>query len=326
MAPIVTVTFNPAIDKYTTVDSLTPEKKLRCSLPSYEAGGGGVNVARVIKRLGKNVQAIYMAGGYNGQLLHQLLNKEQIHSIPIKIKDETRENITVLDKSNYKQYRFCLPGPVIEKNKPEEFLRYLTKIDDVKFIIASGSLPPGMQSDVFAKIAFIAKQKQAKFIVDTSGESLKKALEEGVYLLKPNRNELAYLIGKDNLPDKDIEDAARQIIQKNKCMAIVVSLGSSGALLVTKDISQFITAPPVSVKSTVGAGDSMLAGIVFSLSAGNNFLEAVKYGVACGTAAVINEGTQLCKKDDADKLFAIIDKNNPEVYSNEKTFTAISPV
>jgi len=324
MSAIVTITFNPAIDKYTTIDSLIPEKKLRCSSPSYEAGGGGVNVARVIKRLGKNVQAIYMAGGYNGQLLHQLLNKEQIHSIPINIKDETRENITVLDKSNNQQYRFCLPGPVIEKNKLEEFFSYLTKIDDVKFIIASGSLPPGMQSDVFAKIALIARQKKAKFIVDTSGESLRKALEEGVYLLKPNRNELAYLIGKDNLPDKDIEDAARQIIQKNKCMAIVVSLGSSGALLVTKDISQFITAPPVTVKSTVGAGDSMLAGIVFSLSAGNNFLEAAKYGVACGTAAVINEGTQLCKKDDADRLFELIDKNNPEISINKKTLPALS--
>jgi 6-phosphofructokinase 2 len=157
--------------------------------------------------------------------------------------------------------------------------------------------------DIFARIAAIAKKNKAKFIVDTSGEALQYAANEGVYLLKPNLSELSSLVGEEEINSNRIDQLAREIIAKGNCEIVVVSMGAAGAMLVTKDRVEQISAPVVKRKSTVGAGDSMVAGIVFSLLHGKPISESVKYGVACGTAATMNAGTELCRKEDADKLF-----------------------
>ena len=306
MAKIVTVTFNPVIDKSTTTAALIPEKKLRCSQPVFEPGGGGINVARAIKKLGGDAKAIYLAGGYTGTFLNELLKKEGVSIKPIPIHNHTRENLIVLDTSTNQQYRFGMPGPEISAEEWGLCLKVLEEEIGVEFIVASGSLSSGVPIDIYAQIAAIAKRKGAKLIVDTSGEALGKAAREGVYLLKPNLSELSSLVGKEEIHAELVDDVAREIIDKGQCEVVVTSLGPAGAMMVTKEEIMTITPPVVKKRSTVGAGDSMVAGIVLSLSKGWNITEAVKYGVASGTAATMNNGTELCRLEDVEKLFGLI--------------------
>ncbi len=303
MCKIVTITFSPCIDKSTSVAALLPEKKLYCAAPKLEPGGGGINIARAIKKLGGKALAIYPSGGYTGKYFDYLLEKENIPSVIIETANETRENIIVFEEKSNEQFRFGMPGTILNEQEWKACLAAVEKLDGLEFIVASGSLPPGIPTDIYGQLARIAKIKNAKFIVDTCGDALQQAVTEGVYLLKPNLNELASLASRQQIRSEDAESIAKSIIEKNKSQVIVVSMGAEGAHLITRDISLIIKPPPVVKKSTVGAGDSMVAGIVFCLSQGKCITEAAQYGVACGTAATLNTGTQLCNKKDADRLF-----------------------
>jgi len=306
MAAIITVTFNPAIDKLSSVPVLIPEKKLKCTSPVFEAGGGGVNVARAIKKLGGNAIALYLAGGHTGKLFTRMLQDEHVDSIVTETHGYTRENLIVLETASNQQYRFGMPGPEITEPEWRDCLKNIIHMPGVEWIVASGSLPPGVPTDIFARIARIAKEKNAKLIVDTTGEALRQAVQEGVYLIKPNLGELSSLSGKKDLGLESVEDAAMEIITGGNCEAVVVSMGPTGALLVTRNLVKQIIPPPVKIKSTVGAGDCMVAGIVMQLAADTNLTEAVQYGVACGTAATMNPGTQLCIREDVELLYRLI--------------------
>ena len=306
MPNILTITFSPCIDKSTSISSLIPEKKLICENPKYEPGGGGINVARAIKKLGGEAIAIYPSGGCNGIIFNQLLQNENILTLNIVSENNTKENLVVLDRSTNKQYRFGMPNIALNDLEWKNCLKAVEEFDKPAFIIASGSIPPGVPLDIFAQLAKIAKNKHAKFIIDTSGDALKQATDEGVYLIKPNLNELSMLAGKNELNTEEVEEAAKSIIAKGNCEVIVCSLGAVGAMLITKDITKTILAPKVISKSTVGAGDSMVGGIVYYLSKGENLEDAIKYGVACGSAATLNPGTELCKKADADRLYQLL--------------------
>ncbi len=308
MSSIVTITFSPCIDKSTSITALIPEKKLQCAVPKLEPGGGGINVARAIKKLGGESIAVFPSGGYTGKFFNHLLEKENIHSVIVETANETRENIIVLESSTNDQYRFGMPGTELSENEWMQCLKAVEEINEAEFIIASGSLPPGVPLNIYALLAKIAKRKNAKFIVDTSGEPLKHAADEGVYLLKPNLGELSSLAGRKELNPGEVKNIAKKIVEEGKCEVMVVSMGAAGAMLVTKDITQAISPPTIKRKSTVGAGDSMVAGIVYYLSLGNNLSDAVQYGVACGTAATMNPGTELCRKEDADRLYTLIGK------------------
>jgi len=306
MPKIVTVTFSPCIDKSTSVSALIPEKKLACATPKLEPGGGGINVARAIKKLGGEVTAIFPAGGYTGKHLIELLKKEQVSSHFIETINETRENIIVVDESANAQYRFGMPGTILMEQEWRKMLQDLGDINDAEYIVASGSLPKGVPINIFAMIAEIAISKKAKLVVDTSGEALKDAVDKSVFLIKPNLGELSLLVGKEYINPGEISTAAKQIIENGKCQAVVVSMGAEGALLVTKNIERKIGPPVVDRKSTVGAGDSMVAGIVYRLAAGDDLETAVAYGVACGTAATMNSGTELCRKEDVEKILTLL--------------------
>ncbi len=309
MSSIVTITFSPCIDKSTSIQSLIPEKKLHCATPTLEPGGGGINVARAIKKLGGEAIAIFPSGGYTGKFFNHLLQKENIPAVIIETNNETRENIIVFDEAANNQYRFGMPGTELSESEWKQCLKAVEEIRDAEYIIASGSLPPGVPLNIYAQLAKIAKNKNAKFVVDTSGEALKEAVEEGIYLFKPNLGELSSLAGKTSLQQEEVKDIARGLITKGKCEVVVVSMGADGAMLVTNDRAEIIATPHVIRKSTVGAGDSMLAGIVFYLSQQKSIREAVQYGVACGTAATLNPGTALCKKEDAERLYKIIQQD-----------------
>ena len=307
---IITITFSPCIDKTTSVQDFIPEKKLRCEVPVYEAGGGGINVSRALYKLGGHSVAIYPSGGCTGALFDRLLSRDKVPVKVVRAESETRENFIVVEESSGNQYRFGVPGSVLAEHEWKKLVSMIEEENEIDYIVASGSLPPGVPLDVYGKIATIAKNKNAKFIVDTSGEALKHAVNEGVFLVKPNLNELGALTGKPVANAMQIIDAAKQIIADKHCSAVVVSMGGAGAVFVSEDHAEKILVPRVDVKSTVGAGDSMVAGIVLYLSRGKEIFEAVQYGLACGTAATLNPGTELCKKEDADALFKqIIDMN-----------------
>lgn len=302
MPKIITLTFSPCIDKTTSIPKLIPEKKLRCSSPILQPGGGGINVARAIKKLGGEAIAVYPAGGYTGKHFNALLENEDVPVIIIETKNETRENIIVVDESKNQQYRFGMPGTALTEDEWQQCLKAIEKENGIEFIVASGSLPPGVPLDIYARLAVITKKKNAKLIVDTSGEALKHAVDEGVYLIKPNLGELASLAGLEKIEDSQIIDLGKKLIGKGSCEILVVSMGEKGAILITKDENHHVLPPQVKRKSTVGAGDSMVAGLVIALSNRNSFKDVLQYAVACGTAATMNSGTELCKKEDVEML------------------------
>jgi 6-phosphofructokinase 2 len=301
---IVTVTLNPALDKSTETEKLIPEKKLRCSEMIIEAGGGGINVSKAIKKLGGESLAIFPSGGKNGEMLEQALRDLQINYKSVPLKSNTRENMVVRETGTNSQYRFVMPGANLSAADGDACIRLLKSCKPVpSIIVASGSLPPGIEEDYYARLASTAHELGARYIVDTSGHPLQLAAEKGVYLLKPNLNELSNLVGQESLDIMDVDDAAMEVIRKGQCEVIVVSLGASGALLVTKGGYEHIPAPTVRKKSTVGAGDSTVAGMVWMLAQGKSLREVVRFGVACGSAATMNSGSQLFKKEDALRLF-----------------------
>ena len=308
MSSIVTITFSPCIDKSASVPALIPEKKLQCSTVKLEPGGGGINVARAIKKLGGNATAIFPSGGYTGKYLNHLVQEEDIPSIIIQTTKETRENIIILDEKSNNQYRFGMPANELSEDEWKKCLQALDELDNPDFIVVSGSLPPGVPMRMFEELSGIAKNKQSKLVVDTSGKALKEALKQGVYLVKPNIGELASLAGVEKIEMDKVEETAMSVIQQYHCDVIVVSLGKDGAMLVTAKESYKVASPKVKTRSTVGAGDSMVAGIIYSLVNGNNLQEALRFGVACGTATTMNPGTELFDKDDVETLYSQLSK------------------
>ncbi len=306
MAKIITLTLNPAIDKTTYTAQVVPEKKLSCTHPIYQPGGGGINVSRALANLGCASTPLYLAGGTSGNHFQQLLAKEQIASIVVPIAGNTRTNLTVVEESTGFQFRFGMVSPPIQESEWQFCLQILSQQLDFDYIIASGSIPPEVPLDFFGKVAAIAKKKNARLIIDTSGEALVQATQVGVFMIKPNLAELSALYGKETLPIDQVKEAAQSIIATGACTAMAVSMGADGALLITQDDYIHIPSPSVKVKSTVGAGDSMVAGIVYGLANNWSWQDIIGYGVACGTAATLNEGTQLCQQADVARLFAEI--------------------
>ncbi|MFB9110119.1 1-phosphofructokinase family hexose kinase [Flavobacterium gyeonganense] len=299
---IVTLTVNPSVDKSTHFSGLVAEQKIRCKEPQFDAGGGGINVSKAISRLRGSSLAVFTSGGPVGEMLKDLVAKEKVDFETIETETATRENFIAVDDNTNSQYRFGFTGDVLSDSEVEKLLGTISKMKP-KYLVVSGSLNEGLSSDFYQKVAEIAKETNSKLIVDTSGEALKKVLETGVYLIKPNVGELAKLVGVERLETEQVDEAAKEIIAKGGAEIIVVSLGPQGAILVTKDQCEFVPAPNVAKKSTVGAGDSMVGGIVWALSLNKSLKEVIRWGVACGSAATMNEGTQLFKFEDANRLF-----------------------
>ncbi len=305
MKSIVTITLNPTIDKSASIDHVVPERKLRCGVPRYEPGGGGLNVSRAVRQLGGESKAVYLSGGLQGKRLQHLLNEEGLDHHPVEITEWTRENLIIYEENTGQQYRFGMPGPEISEKEWQGVLDALSGVDGKPdFLVASGSLPPGIPEDFYARMAAKCRKEGIKFILDTSGKPLRKGVEEGVYLLKPNVDELKALAGKPDFDDEaHLEERARDLIRDGKNEVVVTSLGAAGAMLVWRDECRRLRAPTVSIKSKVGAGDSMVAGIVLSLARGWSIPEAAKFGVAAGAAAVMTPGTELCRRDDTEQLY-----------------------
>lgn len=299
---ILTITLNPCIDKSTKVDELKPEAKLRCTEVVNEPGGGGINVSKALLRLGAETYALMPAGGHNGNMLRGLLREEKIPFHAVDTSVETRENWIVKEQNKNLQFRFTFPGREVEEKAIVQLIDFIRTFTP-SYVVGSGSLPPGLPAHFYGLIVKTANSIGAKCIVDTSGPALQALKDRNAYLLKPNIGELSKMLEVDNLKKEDVPEAARQAIRDGYAEMLAVSMGADGAWLITSTEQHYCKAPAVERKSTVGAGDSMVAGIAFMLERERPLEEVIRFGVACGSAATMNEGTQLFNATDVQRLF-----------------------
>ncbi len=302
MENVATLTMNPALDVGTSIHSVAPEIKLRCDSPRFHPGGGGINVSRAIRFLGGESSAVYAAGGHNGTMLTQLLGDEGIDGFPVSIAGITRESFVVYEESTALQYRFTMPGPELTA---EEWIACLETLFNLNpaIIVASGSLPRGVPVEFYGEITRYARDYGIRVIVDTAGDALSRTVGKGVYMLKPNLRELELFAGEKIRGESHIKAASRRLIAEGLAEVLVVSMGAAGAALITNSDYLHFRAPVVPIASKVGAGDSMVGGIVMGLAEGRSLADAVRFGVAAGSAAVMTPGTQLCRRDDTYRLF-----------------------
>jgi 6-phosphofructokinase 2 len=303
MERILTLTLNPAIDVSTSVARLAPVHKLRCGPAQRDPGGGGINVARVVHRLGGDVVAVYPAGGLIGALLRRLTDEEGVESRTVPIAGETREDFTVFEEASGQQYRFVLPGPLLDEPEWRACLDAVLSFEGrPEFVVASGSLPPGVPADFFGLLAAGARRKGAKLIVDGTKPVLEAALKGGVHLIKPNLDELRDVTGERLETRAEWIDACRRLVAAGGALLVALTLGEQGALLVAREEAWFAEGLPVKPVSAVGAGDSFLGGMVWALSCGQALQDALRHAVAAGSAALLTPATGLCRTKDVARL------------------------
>ncbi|MGY3447906.1 1-phosphofructokinase family hexose kinase [Bradyrhizobium sp. USDA 4353] len=305
MSDIITITPNPAVDVSTVVEAIVPVAKLRGTTQRRDPGGGGINVARVITRLGGDVTALYPVGGPTGLLLKQLVDNEGVTSRTWTTSDDTREDFFVQERSTGQPYRFILPGPALSETEWLAGLALVSALDPFpRFVIGSGSLPRGVPSDYYARISAIARARGAQFILDTSGPALAAAVAGGVDLIKPSLREMHELVGGE-LPDATAwEAAARMLVTTGKARTVALTMGHLGALLVTSE--RVLRAQPLRMVpvNAVGAGDSFLGALVAKLAADASLEDAFRFAVAAGAAALLRTGTALSDPADITRLLA----------------------
>jgi 6-phosphofructokinase 2 len=320
MPRILTITLNPAVDMTTATPEVVPGRKLRCDPPRIDPGGGGVNVSRVIVELGGATTALVAIAGVTGAMIRSLLGAARIDAIFIEAAGMTRQSFAVHDRSGGGQYRFVLPGPTQDAAFAE---RCLATVGDLlatgmfPYVVASGSLPPGVPDDFYGRLAGVVHGHGARMILDTSGRSLAGALGSGAFLIRTNRIEARELAETLHVDPDDPERVARSIVTSRSAEAAIMTLGADGALLVTDHGTARFRPPHVDVVSPVGAGDSFVAALSVALTDGWPMERACAYGVASAAAAMMTEATELAHRDDVNRMFAAI---RDQIAGSARTF------
>jgi 6-phosphofructokinase 2 len=302
---IATLTINPAIDVSTAVDRLVPFTKMRCRPAHRDPGGGGINVARVLQRLGVATTAIYPAGGGSGDLLQQLMAREELTSLVVPGATAVREDITVFDEGSGAQYRLVFPGEPLAAGVVAAALAALDALQPApRLVVGSGSLPPGVAEDFYGEVVRRATRRGARAAIDAPGPLLRPALEQGAFLIKPNLGEFQALAGTASADERALVAAGRHLIGRYGVTLIALSLGPAGALLISADQALRAGGLPVHAKTVSGAGDCFLAGLLWRLLADDGLADALRFAVAAGSAALLRPGTQLAQRDDIARLAA----------------------
>ena len=308
MVKVVTFTPNPAVDIATSVAELVPSHKLRCGPVRRDPGGGGINVARVVQRLGGEAVAVYASGGGTGSELQALLDREGIRHQPVTVAAHTRESFNITDGSSARQFRFVLPGePLTEAECSACIAAAALLLANGDYFVASGSLPPGAPDDTYARAVGAAKKAGAIAVVDTQGAPLNLALQEGVGILKASARELAGYLGTMPQDVAGWREALVELTHSGKASTVIVTLGEGGALLVGARGAWHAAVPRVEGSTTVGAGDSFLGGLLVKLAAGAREDAALRYAAAAGTAALLTSGTGLCMPAEVERLSAKVE-------------------
>lgn len=299
MLSIVTLTLNPTIDASFAVDRMVPAQKIRATAERYDPGGGGINVARVFVRLGGNARCVYLSGGATGQALDGMLDLHQLVRTRIPIAGQTRMASAIFDLSDKSEYRIVPPGPLVSE---AEWTACLAALEDhgCDYVVASGSLPPGVPSDFYARVVEKMRRRGTKVVLDSSGEGLVRTMAAGgVHLVKPNVQELEQIAGRELRSDDEIAAAAEALVREGRAEMVAVTMGKRGGLLARSgEATLQLSGVDIEARSTVGAGDSFLAAMVYSLASGKTATEAFGNGIAAGAAAVMRPGTSLAYPED----------------------------
>ena len=296
---------NPCLDVYYYTGVLKEDDTNRVENPLLSPGGKGVNAARVIARFCDESYLALPLGGCIGRCVKELLEKEGVSSIIVETSSETRVNTILEQKAKGKHILIAAKGAPLSQEELEKLKETVCNCYEPEVLILGGSVPPGIRDTFYGEIVENFKETKTKVIVDADGELLKKAVEKGPFAIKPNKYELERLVGHPLYGIEDIVKAAENV-RNWGVEVVIVSLGEFGALCVCNEGRFRITPPRVNVKNTVGAGDSLVGGFAYSLYKGKPIVEAVKFGVACGTATVIEEGTKLCQPEKVKELLDLI--------------------
>lgn len=307
MTSILTVTLNPALDLATSAEAVRPGPKLRCEEPRADPGGGGINVARMIGRLGGEVRAFVAFGGATGARLARLMEKERLATVRFDGPGETRESLSVTDRESGTQYRFVMPGPTWPRAAGRAALSAITAAAEPgAFVVLSGSLPPGLPRDLPATLARRIAAKDARLVLDTSGETLARAAHppRPLHVLRMDGAEAEALAASRLKTRGDTADFAESLVRQGAAEIVVVARGADGSVMATRDGRWFSKAAEVPVKSKVGAGDSFVAAFTLALARGRPLPRALQEGMAAASAAVMTEATDLARAADARRLVA----------------------
>ncbi|MEZ5818759.1 MAG: 1-phosphofructokinase family hexose kinase [Hyphomicrobiaceae bacterium] len=307
-AKVLTVTLNPALDIWAEAERFCPEVKIRCEGARYEPGGGGVNVARVIKEFGGEVAAFVVTGGPTGRWLVEMLSKAGIEVIAEEFEGSTRPSLHVMERSSRQLYRFVLPGIELSDRDMatiEGALLSLISEAQPDYLVVSGSFPPGASPDFLPRIARKCKDLGVRLVADTSGAALVALVGAGAFLVKPDEEELVQLSSALGWQHDTVEARAQALVESGTAEVVVVTLGGEGGLLVSRDQQIRLPALPVTKVSAVGAGDSFVAGLVLALARNSSLDGAFRHGMAAGAAAVATPGSGLALRSDFERLLAL---------------------
>jgi 6-phosphofructokinase 2 len=295
MRPIVTLTINPTIDAFCRTDRVIPVRKVRTHGEHYVPGGGGLNASRMIRELGGATVAFYMAGGLTGQALEGMVERTGLAAVRIPMTGLTRVSHVVLEESTGQEYRFTPEGPEVDEAEWRHCLEVLAVVD-APYVVASGSLAPGIPADFYAQVARLVKERGGRMVVDSSGPPLREALAEGVHLIKPSRGELEKLLGRTAASVAEAEALALEVVASGRAEIVALTLGAEGAVLATRDGTIRLSSPKVETRSAVGAGDAFLGAMMYAMASGQTLPQAFALGVAAGAATAAASGTALATR------------------------------
>jgi 6-phosphofructokinase 2 len=306
---VLTVTLNPALDLSSATPRVVPGHKLRCATPQVDPGGGGVNVARAIVKLGGDARAFVALGGVTGGRVDSLLRAEGLDLLPFAALGETRQSLSVTDQATGEQYRFVLPGPDWDAAECTAVLDALAEAVPVGALgVISGRQPPGLPDDFPLLLVARLAAQGARVIADTSGPAMTVLAAGGggapVFLLRQDGEEAALLSGRRITTIPELADLAASLVARGAAQNVMLSLGGEGSVLAGADLPAryHCRPPPTRVVSAVGAGDSFLGGVSLALARDVPLPQALCHGTAAACAAVLTSGTELCTKADFDRI------------------------
>lgn len=306
---IYTVTLNPALDRSIVVERLLAEDTTRVISETLYAAGKGIDVSRVIRELGGQSIALGLVGGYDGLQLEGLLINAGVMTDFTRIATETRTNIILKEKADGRQFVISSAGPEVTATEIGQFYQRIRQIQFMTYLVMSGSLPRGVTPNLYGQLILAGRKKEAFVVLDADGKALKESLGYQPTCIKPNLFELSRLVGKDLNSESEILTACEEIHELG-IPYVLVSRGKQGMILSTKERKIKGVAPPVQVDSTVGAGDSAVAGFVLAHSRGEDLEECVRLACAAGTASAQTPGTELCHRSDVEKLLPLVQISN----------------
>lgn len=301
MTTIVTLTLNPAIDQAISLDVLVLGGLNRCAVDAIDPGGKGVNASRMIARLGRRTLALGFAGGVTGAMLRTRLDAERVPYAFDDVADLTRINVMVYERGPQRRTRLYLPGARVDASALALIEARLAEIPMGSIVVMGGSIPPGLEAGVYRRLVALLDRRGVRAFVDASGEALRAVLPARPELIKPNVEEASELLGRALVTDDDVLHAARELRTRGP-RRVVISQGADGAIGADDTGAWKVRSPAVVALSTVGSGDSMMAGLAIAFAEGGMLADGLRLGAAAGAATAMVPGTRLGSREQIDRL------------------------